>query len=360
MIKNNKGKLMLSSVLILLPVLVGLAFWNRLPEQIATHWGINGNANGWSGKPFAVIGLPLVMLALHWLCVWITAKDPNNQGQSKKVFGMVLWICPVLSLFVSGIVYANALGKELNVAMVVLLLIGLMFVAIGNYLPKCKQNHTIGVRIKWTLEDEENWTATHRVGGRVWVAGGVLLLAGCFLPEQMGVAMMLLSLPVLVLVPILYSYSFHKKKVREGRAPVTSETMTPFGKRAKIASLAGVVVILALVAGIMFTGDIEYRYDEDSFTVEADYWQDLTVEYAAVDYIEYRDTDKAGLRTFGFGSARLLMGQFKNDEFGAYTRYSYTKCDACVVLTAGEKTLVLSGPDAEATREIYEKLTARR
>ena len=93
--------------------------------------------------------------------------------------------------------------------------------------------------------------------------------------------------------------------------------------------------------------------------MEADYYQDLTVEYAAVDHIEYRETNQAGVRTFGFGSARLMMGQFKNDAFGAHTRYSYTQCDACVVVTAGEKILVLSGKDADSTRAIYEELSGR-
>lgn len=360
MMKQHKGKLMLSSALILLPAVLGLALWSRLPAQMPTHWGFSGTVDGWSGKPFAVFGLPLILLATHWLCVWATSLDRSNEHQNRKVSGLVLWICPVLSFFTSGIMYAAALNLDVNFVTLTLLLMGLMFVAIGNYLPKCRQNYTIGIRIKWTLEDEENWTATHRMGGRVWAVGGVLLLAGCFLPEQAGVAMMLLLLPVLVLVPILYSYRFRQKKVREGRPIAASETMKPLGKRAKIASLVGLAAVLVLVAGIMFTGDIEIRYDEDAFTVEADYYQDLTVEYDSLDRIEYRETDRAGVRTFGFGSARLLMGQFKNDEFGTYTRYSYTKSDSCVVLTAGENTLVLSGPDEAATRVIYEELIARR
>jgi len=360
MMKQHKGKLILSSALILLPAVVGLALWNRLPAQMPTHWGLSGTVDGWSGKPFAVLGLPLILLAAHWLCVWGTSLDRSNENQNRKVSGLVLWICPVISFFTSGIMYAAALNLDVNFVTLTLLLMGVMFVAVGNYLPKCKQNYTIGIRVKWTIEDEENWNATHRVGGRVWVAGGILQLAGCFLPERLGVVVMLLLLPGLVLVPLLYSYGFYKKKAREGRPPVTSETMKPLGKRAKIASLVAVAVILVLVAGLMFTGNIEYRYDEDTFTVEADYYQDLTVEYDSLDRIEYRDTDKAGVRTFGFGSARLLMGQFKNDEFGTYTRYSYTKCDSCVVLISGENVLVLSGPDEAATREIYEELTARQ
>ena len=360
MMKQHKGKLMVSSVLTLLPSLVGLLLWNRLPNQMPTHWGGDGTADGWSGKAFAVFGMPLILLAVHWLCVWGTSLDSSNRGQNRKVSGLVLWIIPVLSWFTSGIMYAGSMGWELDFVKITLLLMGALFVVIGNYLPKCKQNHTIGIRVKWTLEDEENWNATHRVGGRIWVAGGAALLAGCALPEKVAIALMLAVIPVLVAVPVLYSYRFYQKKVREGRPVVASETMKLLGKRGKILSLAAVAVILVLVAGIMFTGNLEYRYDEDAFTVEADYYQDLTVEYAAVDHIEYRETDKAGVRTFGFGSARLMMGQFKNDEFGVYTRYSYTKCDSCVVLTAGEDTLVLSGPNEAATRAIYEELTARQ
>ena len=359
MVKRYKKALLLSSAVILLPILVGVAFWNQLPSQMPTHWGLDGSVDGWSGKAFAVIGLPLILLAVHWLCVWGTSLDSRNQGQNRKVTGLVLWICPVLSLFTGGIMYAAALDLDINFVTVTLLLMGAMFVAIGNYLPKCKQNYTIGIRIPWTLQDEANWNATHRVGGRIWVAGGVLLLAGCGLPERLAVALMILLIPILAAAPILYSWRYHKKQLREGHVPTASAETKPVGRKAKIGSAVGLVVVLALVVVLMFTGDIEVRCDEDSFTVEADYYQDLTVDYATVDHIEYRETDKTGVRTFGFGSARLLMGQFKNEEFGTYTRYSYAQCDACVVVTAGEKILVLSGKDADSTRALYEELSDR-
>ena len=359
MVKRYKKTLLLSSAVILLPTLAGLILWNRLPAQMPTHWGLDGSVDGWSGKAFAVIGLPLILLAVHWLCVWGTSLDSGNRDQNRKVTGLVLWICPVLSLFTNGIMYAAALNLDVNFVTVTLLLMGAMFVVIGNYLPKCKQNHTIGIRIPWTLNDEENWNATHRVGGRIWVAGGILLLAGCALPEKFAVTLMIVLLPVLTVAPILYSWLYHKKQAREGHVPTASGEKKPLSRKAKIGSTVGMAAVLVLVAVLMFTGDIEVRCDEDSFTVEADYYQDLTVEYAAVDHIEYRETNQAGVRTFGFGSARLMMGQFKSDEFGAHTRYSYTRCDACVVVTSGENTLVLSGKDADSTRAIYEELSGR-
>lgn len=215
MMNKMKGKLAITSVLIVLPILVGVLLWNRLPDQIATHWGLNGTADGWSSKPFAVFGMPLFLLAIHWLCLFVTAKDPGNRGQNEKIYALVIWICPILSLFVNGMIYANALERNVNVGMVAVLLMGILFMAIGNYLPKCKRNRTIGIRVKWTLENEENWNATHRLGGKLWFAGGILLMIGVFLPERMMLLMLFVVIPVMVLIPILYSYTYHKKQVSQ-------------------------------------------------------------------------------------------------------------------------------------------------
>lgn len=212
MIKKNKWKLILSSAVILLPLLAGLILWNKLPEQMITHWGADGNADGWSSRAFAVFGLPLFILAMHWLCALFTAKDSKNKDQNKKVFGMVLWICPIVSLFAGAAIYAAALGKAFDMNMIGLLLIGLMFVVIGNYLPKCKQNHTIGIKVMWTLSDEENWNATHRFGGKVWVIGGLLLMACAFLPETAIPWAVVLLLPILAVTPVVYSYIYYRRQ----------------------------------------------------------------------------------------------------------------------------------------------------
>ena len=101
------------------------------------------------------------------------------------------------------------------------------------------------------------------------------------------------------------------------------------------------------------------QYEETSFTIQASYWEDLTVDYAAVDSIEYREEWVPGSRTNGFGSPRLLVGTFKNEEFGSYTRYSYTGCDVSVVLHVDDRVLVLSGADTASTQAIYEQLAEK-
>ena len=84
MIKKNMGKMILTSLLILLPVIAGLLLWNDLPEQIATHWGVNGEPDGWTGKPFAVFGIPAFLIAVHWLCMAVTGSVKNNHNQTEK------------------------------------------------------------------------------------------------------------------------------------------------------------------------------------------------------------------------------------------------------------------------------------
>lgn len=211
MLKNNRRALLLSSAIILLPVLIGLLLWNRLPQEVPTHFGPDGQADGWSSKPFAVFGLPAFLLAVHWVCLFFTAKDPKNETQHHKVAGLVLWICPVVSLFVAFVSYAAALGLDVNVSLIAMLLVGVMFVAVGNYMPKCKQNHTIGIKIPWTLNDEGNWNATHRFAGKVWVIGGLLFIVCAFLPPPVFVWAFLPLIFALVLIPTLYSYNYHKK-----------------------------------------------------------------------------------------------------------------------------------------------------
>ena len=214
MLKQNKRIIWVTSVLIVLPMLVGLFFWNELPEQMPTHWGLDGTVDGWSSRPFTVFVLPLFILAVHWLCIWGTTKDPKNDGQNKKVFRLALWIMPLVSLLANGMVYAAALGKAVAPNLFAFPLMGGVFIVIGNYLPKCKQNHTIGIKIKRTLENEENWNATHRFSGKVWVIGGLLMMVCGFFHELVSIVVMIATIVLLVAIPFVYSYRFHKKQTR--------------------------------------------------------------------------------------------------------------------------------------------------
>ena len=350
-IKKNKWQLLISSIIILLPCIVGLLFWNQLPEQMATHWGISGDADGWSSRAFAVFFVPVFMLIMHWVCILITFLDNRNRNQNEKAMRLVYWIAPVVSLFANATIYATAFGMKFSSDTAMVALIGLLFVVIGNYLPKCKHNYTLGIKVKWALENEENWNATHRFGGKMWVAGGLLMMVGVFLPEPFTTIIVVGAMIVLVVVPVLYSYWYYKKQCKEGTAVII-----PLDVMHKRISTVIIVSILVIVGVLMFTGNIDYEIGEESFEIKATYWTDMSVDYDKITNLEYREVDEPGSRTSGYGSPRLLMGSFQNAEFGFYTRYSYTKCDSCIVVEMGDTVLIINAKDAEKTRQVYEEL----
>ena len=209
MLKISKTKLIITSIVILIPIAVGLILWNRLPETMVTHWGVGNVPNGWSSKAMAVLGLPAILLAVHWVCLFATKADPKSKNINPRMLDLVLWICPVLSIVLGTVTYSFSLGYEVNVQAVVTIIVGVMFVVVGNYLPKCKQSYTMGIKLPWTLSDEENWNKTHRLAGKLWVAGGIILLATSFLQS---VIIMVVVLVLLVIIPTVYSYILYRKK----------------------------------------------------------------------------------------------------------------------------------------------------
>ena len=209
MLKKNKVTLIVTTLVMLLPIVIGLLLWDQLPDQVASHWDINGNIDGWSSKAFAVFFFPSLLLVIHWICVFASQTDPKSKNYHPTMIRLVLWICPVLSLILNALVYATALGYTLRIEIILPLLVGLMFIIVGNLLPKCRQSYTMGIKLPWTLADEENWNKTHRFGGKVWVAGGVVTLATAIL----GSFWILLGvLIVMVVAPTVYSYNLYRKQ----------------------------------------------------------------------------------------------------------------------------------------------------
>ena len=208
MLKKNKWGMILSSLVILLPIGVGLLLWDQLPEQLPFHWNAAGEVDGWIGKSLGVFLMPGILLIVHWLCVLVTGLDPKNKDKNEKAKQLILWIMPVLSLLVNGLIYATALGREVNVDMLMPGMMGVLFVVLGNILPKCSRNSTIGIKIPWTLNSEENWNKTHRFAGWLWtVCGIIIMLTGFFGGFWIFFVVMLL----MVLAPVLYSYILHRK-----------------------------------------------------------------------------------------------------------------------------------------------------
>ena len=199
---------------------------------------------------------------------------------------------------------------------------------------------------------------THRLAGKVWVVTGLLTLFSIFLPRSAMVPVAVCAVIPAVGIPAVYSYCLYKKHQKEGVAYGDA----PRGKGDKIvAKITAVVVPIILVgtAILMFTGNIEVRCGDASFNISATYWADLEVDYSEIDALAYREDLDTGIRSNGFGTPRLSMGTFQNDEFGPYTLYAYTGAEEYIVLDVDEKMLVLGLKDPEETRELYQTISAK-
>lgn len=358
MIQNHKWKAIISSVVILLPMLFGLIVWKQLPANMISHWGGDGVADGIAPKAFMVFGIPLILLALQWLMLLAEAVLQKNHPQNHKIVTIQYVIVPALSLVVHSFIYSVALGKDWDLFALIPVLIGILFVYIGNYLPKTTRNRTTGIKLRWTMGNDENWQKTHRLGGQLWFWGGLVIMVSALLPIKYTIAVMIAMIAVSTIVPTVYSYSIYKKHKAE-----VVEYEPVFDKKSdKVAiRITQIVVPLILVgvAVLMFTGNIEVTYTETDFQIVAAYMDDLTVRYEEVESVEYRETFDIGVREMGFGSPRLSTGTFKNEEFGRYTLYAYTQGEGAVVLKQGDKVLVIVGKTAEETKAIYDTLAAK-
>ena len=223
-------------------------------------------------------------------------------------------------------------------------------------MPKITPNSHLGVKTPWTFHSEENWHATHRFCGKVSVICGFITLLGVFLPEKILIAVMCIPLIPMVLSAFLYPYLYYRKQVKEGLTPISKKPMTK-GRILGITAIILSTLLLGAAAGfILFTGDISYRFGDASFTIEADFWSDLTVEYAEIDSIEYLEEMSYRARTSGYNSPRLSMGAYRNEEYGNFTLYAYTQCKSAVLLRSGEQLLLINLETPEATAELYASL----
>ena len=209
-IRRNKKMIIISGLLFLIPFIVSLLMWNRLPEQLPTHFNAAGEVDQYSSKAFALLVLPLFLVAVHVLCIWGTTADPKNKAISDGAFGLVLFICPVVYAVITYLELSVALGRQIDVSRLMTALISLLCIFVGNYLPKSRRNYTMGIKIPWTLNSDNNWNATHRFGGMLWMAVGIIGLVLCFLPfDKLFVPYIIVFIVGGGIVPMIYSYVYY-------------------------------------------------------------------------------------------------------------------------------------------------------
>ena len=206
--KQNKARIIATTLALLLPSAIGLILWQRLPELMPIHFNFNGVADNWAGRPFAVFAMPGFFLICYLICIFAMLHDPKGDNIGGRLISILMWVMPVTSLIVSICIYAYALNMPINISFICISLIGVVNILLGNVMPKIRHNYTVGIKTAWTLADPENWYHTHRVAGWSSVTAGVLILATALC---MSVWLMLALTTAAIAVPVIYSFVYYKR-----------------------------------------------------------------------------------------------------------------------------------------------------
>lgn len=204
--------LIITTLICLLPIVIGLVLYNKLPNEIAIHWNASGTPDNYVPKAIAVWGLPILMASIHQFVLMMMEKDPKKANVSTVLKQIGIWIIPIMSLILTPITLFKALGYNIPIEILVPVMLGVLITVFGNYLPKCKQNYTVGIRLTWTLNSTDNWNKTHHMAGYLWTIGGICLIVGGFLTIY-WVPIVLIIAAILVGAPVLYSYLLYKKGI---------------------------------------------------------------------------------------------------------------------------------------------------
>ena len=202
----------LSTVLCLLPIVLGLVLYGKLPEQIAVHFDSTGAPDNYLPKSITVFGLPVIFAVLNMITHFRLNHDPRNDSVSLRLKQAAKWALPVIAVIVMPITLFLSMGAPIPIGTIVASLVGIVIVICGNYLPKCKQNYTAGIKLPWTLHSQENWNKTHRFAGFLWVICGFMMIANAFLAWPYAGIILLAAMVVL---PPVYSYLLFKKQGME-------------------------------------------------------------------------------------------------------------------------------------------------
>jgi uncharacterized membrane protein len=195
----------------------GLLLWNRLPEQMASHWNLRDQVNGTMSRLWGVFLLPLITLAMLILFLVMPSIDPlkANIAQFRELFNVFIVLIVAFMVYIYGLTLAWNLGYTgFKMSGAMLPALGLLLIFIGFMMRRAKRNFFIGIRTPWTLSSDAVWDATHRLGAVLFMVSGVLAFIGGFFGGT--TAMWLMFIPILgsTIFLLVYSYVLYQRETK--------------------------------------------------------------------------------------------------------------------------------------------------
>ena len=194
--------------IVLLPFIYLAYVWNDLPERVPMHYNIKGEIDRYGDKSELLI-IPFIMPVLIYIIFLVVPKiDPKNklQQMGNKFQTIKVLLTTFMSVLALYIIYSTK-NASLSNPNYILFFIGALYVILGNYFKTIKANYFIGIKTPWTLENETVWKDTHKLGGKLWFAGGLVIILGCLiLNQKTNFIFFMIITAIITIIPIVYSY----------------------------------------------------------------------------------------------------------------------------------------------------------
>jgi uncharacterized membrane protein len=207
-------------LIVILAVVATLAVYPRLPEQVPTHWNVHGEVDDWSSRLWGAWTIPLVMAFMLLAFRAFPLIDPRRENYPKfaGAYEGILILVLLFMLALHFSLLATMLGRPAAVLRMMPVGIGLLLVGIGALLPKARSNWFIGIRTPWTLSNDRVWERTHRVGGYVMIATGILIAGSAFLAPFWTHRVMAGAIAAMAVIVVAYSYFAWRQEVTHSKA----------------------------------------------------------------------------------------------------------------------------------------------
>lgn len=202
---------------LLVPFIVALVVYPLMPEVVPTHWNAQGQVDGYSGRVFGTFFLPLMNVGLYILLFFAPKLDPkkDNYASFASTYRVIRWMIHILMVVVYAVTLRAALGHAMDVGQWIPASVAIMFIVLGYTMRQVKFNYFVGIRVPWTLADEDVWNQTHTVASKWMMAGGVLaLLSSVFLAGDLRMIVFMIGIMTPILAATVYSYILFQRKRR--------------------------------------------------------------------------------------------------------------------------------------------------
>ncbi len=210
---STRTTILFSLAMILGALLAGALLWERLPDPMPAHWNAAGEVDGYMSRTWGVLLLPLIGLVMLGLFLVIPHIDPlrGNIAAFRSTFNIFVTAIMAYLMYLYALTLLAGLGVPIDMSRLLLPAMGGLLIGIGYLLTRAKRNFFIGIRTPWTLVSDSIWERTHRLGARLFVAAGVVIVLSALLGE-MGFWVVMAVVFVAALVPVVYSYLLWRRE----------------------------------------------------------------------------------------------------------------------------------------------------